>query len=122
MPKIKTVDRSLKADAKVLRTKNKNKADLFVYLANQDSDVASDAIWKFTDKKSEADFKIYWVDRPYKSDLIIYLVNDPKAAGWNKNHKLKGKIKRLKKRRMLSFKEFIELPNMGSNNHQHIGC
>ena len=45
------------------------------------------------DYSSQADFKTYLVDYPSQADLKIYIVDYPSQAGWNKSHKLIGRIR-----------------------------
>ena len=49
--------------------------------------------WYFVDYASQADSKIYWVKYASHADIKIYIVDYPSQAGWNKSHKLIGRIR-----------------------------
>ena len=45
------------------------------------------------DYSSQADFKAYLVDYSSQADLKVYIVDYHSQAGWNKSHKLIGRIR-----------------------------
>ena len=71
-----------------------SQADIKVYIVDYSSQArGDDENWYFVDYSSQADSKIYWVKYSSQADLKVYIVDYRSQAGWNKSHKLIGRIR-----------------------------
>lgn len=73
--------------------KSRSASDFLVCVVNSRSPARrKDELWCFVDSSSVADSKICYVGSRSVADLLVCFVNSRSAAGWRKEHPLKGKI------------------------------
>ncbi|MCC2604017.1 DUF6150 family protein [Planctobacterium marinum] len=72
-------------------TQEKGKADLCVFIVSSPGMAWSDERWYLTDNEADASSTIYF-GQSGRSALKVCFVKNPADAGWQTNHKLKGKI------------------------------
>lgn len=72
-------------------TQIKGKADLCVFLVNSPGMAWSDERWYITENFAEATSSVYF-GKSGRAALKVCFVKNPADAGWQTNHRLKGKI------------------------------
>ena len=68
------------------------KADILVYVVNDDYKATSDEKWYYVNDDYKATTKIYWVNEDYRADLKVFFVNDDYKAKWNTGHSLQNRL------------------------------
>ena len=81
------------SDFLVCIVQSRSAADLLVCEVDSRSPArGKDELWCYVDSDSVADSKICYVDSRSVADLLVCFVNSRSAAGWRKEHPLKGRI------------------------------
>lgn len=91
MPKIKQTFNISEANTIATITQEKGKADLCVLIVNSPGMAWSEERWYITDNDSDASSTIYF-GKSGRSSLKVCFVKSPAEAGWQTNHRLKGKL------------------------------
>lgn len=79
------------AQYKIYITSNKGEADLWVYNVSNRGLSRGDSHWYVTKNKEECTSKLFFSSRGMAS-LIVFFVNSQGEAGWQKEHKLRGRL------------------------------
>lgn len=81
-------------DYRVFVTKNRNEADLVVWLTNNRTLASKhEEYWFQTPNRSLSDFTVRYVKIKNQSDVVVFFTKNRNEAGWKKSNKLRGRLK-----------------------------
>lgn len=93
MALIYACDSRSSADFKVCEVPTRNAADLLVFVDHSRSSAeGADGVWCYVDAAGASTSQARWVHTPNAADLLVCFVTSRSAAGWRREHPLKGRI------------------------------
>ena len=82
------------SDYDVFVTRNKNEADLIVWLTdNRNFSLKREEYWTQTKNRSISNFTIRYVKTKSQSDIVVFFTRNRYESGWRKSHHLRGRLK-----------------------------
>lgn len=86
--KVRTV-----ANINVSRVEDRTDADLLVFVTDsQGVSFGKEDVWSYVESEGECNIKLFWDEATPVADLKVCFVDDLGAAGWVKEHPLKGSL------------------------------
>lgn len=86
------ITKSSHPDFTVFVTDKEYKADLLVYVVNQDYKAKSDGLWYVVDQDKNGYTKIAYTNNENRADFKIYFVNSEYKAKWQKSNSAQGRL------------------------------
>lgn len=86
--KVRTVGR-----VNVSRVEDRTDADLLVFITDSHGvSFGKEQVWSYVESEGESNVKLFWDETTPVADLKVCFVHDLGAAGWVKEHPLKGSL------------------------------